>query len=235
MNKHSLKHPLCPELHPPLDPMPGIPAPVNAVEYSDFGSVPLFKQADLWPKGEVKHPGAFGKERHEHVHTGVDLYAAEGTPVRAMEKGKIIAIEWFTGKPIDMPWWENTKAVYIEGDIGVFNYGEIRPVDVLKVGDQIEQGQIIGHVMKVLKHFKGRPMSMLHVELYDHGWTDTWGEWKIGDPKPEHLKDPTPYLLTLSDPVQEDPYAESAELYKSIPENKREPELEYMEGCNYPQ
>jgi hypothetical protein len=59
-------------------------------------------------------------------------------------------------------------------------------------------------------------MSMLHIEMYDPGYTDTWGEWKIGDPKPEHLKDPTPYLLTLFDSkaVLYDPYKESVGYFK---------------------
>lgn len=170
------------------------------------------------PKGP-KHPGAFGIERHEHVHTGVDLYTAHGTPVRAIETGKIIAVEWFTGPSINMPWWNDTRAVYIEGNTGVFNYGEIQELSGLKVGDKIEEGQYIGSVVTVLKKFKGRPMSMLHLELYDHGYTDTWGEWKIGQPKPKHLKDPTPYFWQMSyTPLIElnDPYAESAKYFKKL-------------------
>ena len=59
-------------------------------------------------------------------------------------------------------------------------------------------------------------MSMLHLELYDHGYVDDWGEWKIGDPKPIHLKDPTPILLSIkgSIPAPLDPYKESAEYFK---------------------
>jgi len=65
-------------------------------------------------------------------------------------------------------------------------------------------------------------MSMLHIELYDHGYTDTWGEWKIGVPKPEHLQDPTPYLENVFSPsgfnvgiiVHADPYSESVALYR---------------------
>jgi murein DD-endopeptidase MepM/ murein hydrolase activator NlpD len=170
----------------PLDPMPPIPIGKN-------------------------HPGAFGIDRHEHVHTGVDLYAPYGCPVRAMEAGKVIAVEWFTGPSINMPWWNDTRAVYIEGVRGVFNYGEIQEYPGLKVGDTIEQGQYFGYVVTVLKKYKGRPMSMLHLELYDHGYIDTWGEWKIGQPKPEHLKDPTFFLLELYDsrPCYLDPYLES--------------------------
>ena len=162
-----------------------------------------------------KHPGAFGINRHEHVHTGVDLYAPYGCPVRAMEKGKIIAIDWFTGPSIKMSWWNDTRAVYIEGETGVFNYGEIQEFSNLKVGDIVEQGQYIGYVLTVLKKYKGRPMSMLHLELYDNGFIDTWGEWKIGEPKPEHLKDPTWILAeTSKDLCYCDPYIDSVKTFQ---------------------
>jgi murein DD-endopeptidase MepM/ murein hydrolase activator NlpD len=176
------------DLISPIDPVPPIPIGPN-------------------------HPGSFGFNRHQHVHTGIDLYAPHGSPVRAMESGKIIAIDWFTGPSISMPWWNDTRAVYIEGESGVFNYGEIQELPGLKVGDDITQGQFIGYVLTVLRKYKGRPMSMLHLELYDHGYIDTWREWKIGDPKPEHLKDPTFYLV--GDVIQWDPYLKSEKLYKS--------------------
>jgi hypothetical protein len=122
-----------------------------------------------------------------------------------------------------MPWWNNTRAVYIEGNTGVFNYGEIQEVPGLKVGDMVKEGQIIGSVLTVLKKFKGRPMSMLHLELYDHGYTDTWGEWKIGEPKPEHLQDPTPQFRKMKQDrddlivgIQYDPYSESALVFKNL-------------------
>lgn len=179
-------------LTPPLDPMPLVP---------------------IGPR----HPGAFGVDRHQHVHTGVDLYAPHGSPVWAMEAGKVISIAWFTGPAINLPWWNDTRAVYIEGETGVFNYGEIMEFPTLKIGDKVKQGQIIGSVMTVLKKFKGRPMSMLHLELYDHGYTDTWGEWKIGDSKPKHLKDPTAQLKRIIPKVQMtsmDLYVKSATDYK---------------------
>lgn len=177
------------------------------------------------------HPGAFGVNRHQHVHTGVDLYTPHGSPVRAIETGKVISIAWFTGPSINMPWWNDTRAVYIEGETGVFNYGEIQELPEIKVGDPIKEGQFIGSVLTVLKKFKGRPMSMLHVELYDHGYTDTWGEWKIGEPKPEHLKDPTDCFWRMKYPgdpkntfsghdlvygILHDPYKESAEFFRRM-------------------
>lgn len=177
---------------------------------------PIFPMPKL-PMGP-HHPGSFGVNRHQNVHTGIDLYAPHGCPVKAMESGKIVAIDWFTGPSINMPWWNDTRAVYIEGESGVFNYGEIQELPSLKVSDDITQGQFIGYVLTVLKKYKGRPMSMLHLELYDHGYKDDWGEWKIGDPKPEHLIDPT-YVLINGIPeldiIEYDPYIDSSELYKN--------------------
>jgi murein DD-endopeptidase MepM/ murein hydrolase activator NlpD len=169
------------------------------------------------PLGLV-HPGAFGIDRHLHVHTGVDLYAPYGCPVYAMESGKIVHIEWFTGPSIAMPWWNDTRAMYIEGDTGVFNYGEIQELSCWKVGDTVEAGDVLGYVVTVLRKYKGRPMSMLHVELYDHGYKDDWGEWKIGTPKPEHLKDPTNYLMSIygAHTISYDPYLKSVEAYNTL-------------------
>ena len=43
------------------------------------------------------------------MHTGVDLYCNEGDEVRAMCDGQIVAIEWFTGPSVQMPWWNDTN------------------------------------------------------------------------------------------------------------------------------
>ena len=126
------------DFFPPLDPMP--PIPVKWVAF--------------------KHPGSFGLDRHQHVHTGVDLYAPLGCPVRAMEAGRVVAIKNFTGPSVNMPWWEDTRAVYVEGKTGVFNYGEIQEWPGLKVGSVLNRGDFVGHVLCVLKKFKGRPMSI---------------------------------------------------------------------------
>jgi len=180
--------------------------------------------APLYPMPPIpvgpRHPGSFGIDRHQHVHTGVDLYAPYGCPVRAMESGKIFAIEWFTGPSINMPWWNDTRAVYVEGESGVFNYGEVQEISHWRVGDDVRQGDILGYVVTVLRKYKGRPMSMLHVELYDHGYKDEWSEWKIGDPQPEHLKDPTPYLIKIprARSVTEDPYLDSVRIYNEMKE-----------------
>lgn len=116
------------------------------------------------------HVGAYGAVRAFHTHEGVDLYCPEGTPVYAMEDGVVVHTEWFTGPMAGFDCWNDTQAVMIEGASGVINYGEILFVDGIAEGAKIMQGELLGHVRTVLKKDKGRPMSMLHVELYEKGY-----------------------------------------------------------------
>lgn len=150
------------------------------------------------PKGHTglpltPHPGAFGVQRKYHIHEGVDLYAPEGTPVFAVEDGEVVAVIPFTGEHANYPHWENTWAVLVEGETGVVVYGEIQAI--VKPGDRVGAGQSIGSILRVLRKDKGRPMAMLHLELYDHGVRDTV-EWKEGSQAIGHF-DPTPHLLKI--------------------------------------
>jgi len=70
----------------------------------------------IFPLKDYKHEiptgdalGAFGVTRKHDMHTGVDLYCNEGDEVRAMCDGQIVAIEWFTGPSVQMPWWNDTN------------------------------------------------------------------------------------------------------------------------------
>ncbi len=145
------------------------------------------------------HPGAFGYRRRHHVHEGVDIYVPEGTPVHAMEDGRVVKVLPFTGSIADPPttFWNDTFAVMVEGASGTILYGEIDPVEVSE-GDRISTGQIIGRVRQVLVKEKHppRPMSMLHVELHRHGTDDAY-EWPIEGPRPPSLLDPTEMLLSV--------------------------------------
>lgn len=132
--------------HPPLLPMPDIPVCLHYVAY-------------------------MVKRRHD-VHTGIDLYAPEGSPVYAVEDGDIICIRKFTGTSIGYNWWNETKAVDIEGYTGCLCYGEIEPDLQLKVGDAVKKGQVIGKVIPVLKEDRGKAMSMLHFSIHRHGFAD---------------------------------------------------------------
>ena len=126
----------------------------------------------LLPKPDIpiaNHYGAYGVKRKFDVHTGVDLYAAPGTLVYAVEAGEVIAIRPFTGDKAGTPFWENTQCVDIEGFTGTMGYGEILPNLNLKVGDFVPMGAHIGCVKRVLKEYKGKATSMLHFQLHRHG------------------------------------------------------------------
>lgn len=153
------------------------------------------------------HPGGFGTVRTHHVHEGVDLYAPVGTPVYAVEDGEVVAIETFTGPYAapPSPWWRETEAVLVQGKSGVVVYGEIRADqrwrNYWRAETHVQRGEFLGHILRVLQHDKGRPLSMLHLELYTPGtqMTRPWdfpanpedGPWAD---RPRELMDPTAHL-----------------------------------------
>lgn len=140
-------------------------------------------------------PSSFGYVRKFDIHTGVDLYCENGTPVYSMCDGVVVNIEDFTGEFSNppTPWWLNTKSVLVETETNVICYGEI--TTTLSIGDKIKEGDIIGNVSQVLKNDKGLPMSMLHIELYDKGVIETV-IWNIGEEKPKNLQDITTFLFS---------------------------------------
>jgi hypothetical protein len=148
------------------------------------------------------HVGAFGTVRRHHVHEGVDLYALNGEPVYAVEDAVVVNIVQFTGEGVHTPWWHDTWAVMAEGAAGVVCYGEIVPLPSLVTGERLVAGQMVGHVKTVLKKDKGRPMSMLHLELYQHGTIEPISvEQHIENPgvpvkiEETPLLDPTAFLM----------------------------------------
>ena len=147
------------------------------------------------------HQGSFLHKRKMHTHTGVDLYTKDGQTVYAMESGIVVGIEDFTGIKQNMPWWEDTQCVLIEGASGVICYGEITPFHSLKVGTKVEKGQYIGNVKRVLKEGKERPdiqghsLSMLHIEMYKHGIKRAFEEQGDNLSDWNDLIDPTQYLI----------------------------------------
>lgn len=135
------------------------------------------------------HVGSFGYKRKFDVHTGIDFYVEEGTEVLSMTDGKVIGIYQFTGSKVGSPWWLDTDCVLIENDEEIILYGEITPNN-LKVGQEIKQGEVIGKVTKVLPKNKGRPQSMLHLELHSKNST-LFYTWLNHEEKPNMLLDPT--------------------------------------------
>lgn len=154
---------------------------------------PLRSPSCLFPD----RPGAIWSVRQHDIHTGVDLYCEPGTEVLAMEAGRVVTVEDFTGSRAipPTPWWNDTSAVLVQGLLFVILYGEI--TTRLKVGDEVSQGDVIGTVSPVLRKFKGRPTSMMHLEAYEDGTTASVS-WEVGKPKPHDLRNPNRLLMAAA-------------------------------------
>ncbi len=141
------------------------------------------------------HPGSFACQRKHEKHTGVDLYCKDKELVHAVEDGTVVGKEGFTGPQVESPWWNDTDCLLVEGATGVVVYGEISVPYHINVGCKVMKGQYIGNVKRVLTEGKerndimGHSTSMLHMELYPHGF------YKASKGFDEFLDDVTPYLL----------------------------------------
>ena len=128
--------------------------------------------------------------------------------MRAVEDGRVIGKEMFTGPQDGSPWWNDTDAVLVEGPSGVICYGEIQVYETWKPGDIVRAGDFIGTVTPVIKEGRERPdvpghsRAMLHMELYERGQIECSHSWKLDAPKWDYLLDPTPYLIEAKDAPQ---------------------------------
>lgn len=157
-----------------------------------------YKTVDLNTTVEIPlydHVGAFGVTRKHHIHEGIDLYGNPGDAVYAMRPGIVIAEFAFTGPAVGMPWWNDTRAIAVQDDLGTWVYGEIDTGGFTHIGQEISHGQYLGQLIPVLKVDKGRPMTMLHLERWRHGITPTTILWSLNTPQPEFLSNPTPHLF----------------------------------------
>lgn len=155
-----------------------------------------FKNVDIEREIEIpieEHVGAFGAQRKNHIHNGVDLYCRPSDAVYAVEDGIVVDVRQWTGENAGSPWWNDTWATLVEGESGTVAYGEIF-LSYSKIGGKIKKGDLIGFVKTVLVKDKGRPMTMLHLQMYKHGHLCAGG-WNTNNPKPDTLIDPTPFLL----------------------------------------
>lgn len=143
------------------------------------------------------HCGSFAAVRKHDIHTGIDLYADNNSPVFAMVDGTVVDILDFTGPSAGTPWWLDTRAVVIEDVMGLWLYGEINPIDDLAIGSVVVEGTTIGHVARVLRNDKGLPTAMLHLERYNRRLATYGPVWNHGDCCPTGLIDPTPLLANL--------------------------------------
>lgn len=143
------------------------------------------KQPSLPSVGAV---GDFAFRRSFYMHPGVDLYCPDLQIVQAIEDGKIVNIEQFTGAGADpsSPWWLDTWSIMVEGASGAIGYCELKPFQHLQVGMSVYEGESIALVVPVLKKDKGNGTTMLHLEHYLPG-TKHHVTWVLDTPKPVEL------------------------------------------------
>lgn len=108
--------------------------------------------------------GSFGAKRKHDIHTGVDLCCPEHTKIYSPDDGELVEVGIFTGPDAGSPWWNPTGYCVIRYSYGAVLFGEINPETF--PSKEIKKCQLLGTVQTVLKHNKGLPTSMLHVELY---------------------------------------------------------------------
>lgn len=157
---------------------------------------PIFNKIPNIPESDSS--GAFAFKRSYYYHPGIDLYCEENQEIVAIEDGVVVNVETFTGPNANpaSAWWNETKAVLIEGESGVLGYCEIKPMFYIKTGLKITAGTMIGRVIPVLKKDKGNGTTMLHFEMYLKGTREhmTWHHHKL---KPVELLDPTEFLRSI--------------------------------------
>lgn len=121
-------------------------------------------------------------------HVGVDLTAAEGDTVVAMEDGRIVNFYPFLARAASLG-GEKTYAILIQHKDYVALYGEVRANSLaargLKVGDRVAGGQPIGVVSGT---------AQLHTETYASGVTRNI-KWAVGAAPPREMRNPTQLLL----------------------------------------
>jgi len=161
-------------------------------------------------------PGAFWKYRKDRHHCGIDIYAPAGSKVISIERGKVIESGVFTSPDL-ISYWNTTYYVLVEHLSGlVSKYAEMGKI-VVKDGEMIEAGQLVGYIGEVLNSNKvtsESPMyirelkknghrSMLHFELYQ-GYPTAKDEYLGGNSfngvKPSNLLDPIGYLTDAAQP-----------------------------------
>ncbi len=158
-------------------------------------------------------PGAFWENRGDRFHCGVDIYAPKGSDVVSIEDGTVEKIGT-SSSPDKVSYCNVTKFVAIKNSNGyICVYSELNDI-VIRVGEYVKPGQLIGHVGQILnpqkvddnsplyiqKAKKNGNLSMLHFELYQAPLGETTnfpaGNW-FKNERPRNLLDPTDYLLSI--------------------------------------
>lgn len=143
--------------------------------------------------------GSFGSPRGSKrgktkLHAGADLGAPEGTPVLAMDSGRVV-FAWNGWDNMDAQGNDvgNTAQLMVQNDDGrVVNYAAVGKDSWLEFGinkgSRVEKGEPIARVGR----YPGGG-TMLHLETYTEG-TRRNAKWYAGQGQPSQMLDPMPYV-----------------------------------------
>jgi murein DD-endopeptidase MepM/ murein hydrolase activator NlpD len=89
----------------------------------------------IWPvNGPIA--GAFGEQRPGHVHAGIDIAVASGTPIRAADSGRVVLMGWVGG-------YGNYTCIQHTGSLSTC-YAHQQSFATSN-GAAVSQGQVIGY------------------------------------------------------------------------------------------
>ena len=91
----------------------------------------------------------------------------------------------------------------VEGNSGVVGYCEIVPLDHMKPGYIVKEGELLGYVTPVLKEDRGNGTTMVHFELYETG-TRNHVTWLLDKEKPSELLNPRDLLTKIKENHEQD-------------------------------
>jgi len=158
------------------------------------------------------NPGSFWLNRGDRFHCGVDIYSPALSEIVAPVNCEVIKTGVFTSKDL-VYYWNKTHYVDLKMDYDL--YLRLAEMDnmVVKVGDDIKPGDIVGYVGTVLnknmindkspdyiKDLKSNSnFSMLHFELYDKEPIDISNKYYLGGnwflkSMPKGILDPEKYF-----------------------------------------
>lgn len=175
-----------------------------------FWPVPASYSQQLPRTGEK---GSFWEDRGDRRHTGVDIYAPQGSPVVAVEDGIVLQVLEFTSPKL-LPYYNQTQAVLVKHfDGAILLYAQLGFVRV-SPGEVVSAGEVLGGLGEVLnaqcidrsapRHIRGLAnaelTAILHLELYNNVPQvnlNTLGGNILLKETPSGLLDPTEYLSSI--------------------------------------
>ena len=102
---------------------------------------------------EKDEPGSFWKNRNDRHHCGIDIYAPVRSEVLSVEDGRVVDVGGFTS-PKMIDYWNETSYILIENISGFLcKYAELGEY-IVKKGEVVKAGQLIGKIGLVLNSKK---------------------------------------------------------------------------------